>query len=337
MYTVKNTTMKLCVLIVIAANYVMGHTWLLNPTPRHDNLCIPVFDNSNCCKPAPGGVLGATYQRGQIISTSWGRNNHVGGFIRYTIVPLSQSDNPGVFENDAAVFQYNCYAPQCVGSGGNFFAGDPGGTPFNANQCSMNLRIPDWLPDGQYTIQWRWHSGGDNYNTRNLGLLDFVSCHDFNIAGGPLGTKPGCPLFIGGDASDPTKNACEFFKGNDINTCTVERDCYSWYGKAPPKAITECPTNILPGGMISALNGVFEPGQPLPLYIGRSSTPITNPGTVEVDFSSIYAQIANANTTITVPSATTTYSYTATRTITQIVSGTSSPLVCKVRAKRRRN
>jgi hypothetical protein len=209
--------------ITLLSTSVMSHTWLLNPTSRYQSTCLPAYDNSNCCAQRPSSIS-TSYSRGQIVSTSWGRNNHVGGFIRYSIVPIDQSDTYGVFDDVSTVFQYNCYAPQCVGNGGGFFSGDPPGTPFNGIRCSMNIKIPDWLPDGTYTLQWRWHSGGDSFNIRNLGLVDYVACHDFNIRGGSQNTKPTCPLFIGGDASNPNTQSCEFFKSNDKNKYHVSLD-----------------------------------------------------------------------------------------------------------------
>jgi hypothetical protein len=218
----------------------LAHTYLLSPAARYQDLCQPTFDNSNCCAQKPN-TPAITYTRGQIVNTAWGRNNHIGGFIRFSIVPLANSDIPGIFDNDSTVFQYNCYAPNCIGHSNSFFTGDPNYS-YNGNRCTMNVKIPDWLPDGDYTFQWRWHSGGDSYNIRNLGLVDFVSCHDFSIRGGPLRPKPSCPLFVGGDASKPNLNACEFFKNVDINTCTDDKNCFGWFGKAPPKP--SC--NVLP-------------------------------------------------------------------------------------------
>lgn len=281
----------LLLLLLSILDIVTAHTYLLQPQSRYQGLCIPAVDlNTNCCAQKPNQVSN-TYRRGQIVKTEWGRNNHIGGFIRYSIVPLRQSDNLNIFNNDSNVFQYNCYAPQCIGDNNNFYAPDPPGTGYNQNKCSMNIKIPNWLPDGSYTIQWRWHSGGDNYNQRNLGLWDFIACHDFKIAGGPLFQKPQCPLFIGGDASNPNLNACEFFKDNTINTCTIEKGCFSWYAKAPPKTIMNCPTNILPGGMKNALNGIFLPGRSLPLYIGQTTQTHTNPGNQLINLNTINNQL----------------------------------------------
>jgi hypothetical protein len=271
----------------------LAHTYLLNPKSRYEGLCIPAVDlNTNCCANKPN-IVTTTYRRGQIVRTEWGRNNHIGGFIRYSIVPLSLSDNYNIFNNDSNVFQYNCYAPQCIGINNNFYTQDPYGAGYNDNKCSMNIKIPEWLPDGQYTIQWRWHSGGDSHNQRHLGLRDFISCHDFRISGGTLKQKPQCPLFIGGDASNPNLNACEFFKDNSIDTCIKEKDCFSWYAKAPPKTIMQCPTNILPGGMTNALKGVFLPGQKLPLYVGPTTQTNKNPGNIYINLNTIRQQLRN--------------------------------------------
>ena len=306
-----------------------AHTWMLTPTSRYDNLCMPPVDKSNCCKPQPSfESINTKYERGKIIETTWGRNNHVGGFIRYSIVPLSISDNNGVFDLLSSIFQYNCYAPQCLGDGNNFFNGDPVGTPFNGIKCRMNVKLPDWLPDGYYTMQWRWHSGGDSRNQDALGLTDWVACHDFRIEGGPLNSQPQCPLFIGGDAEDPSKNACEFLKDNVINTCISDTDCYGWYGKAPPKVIMQCPSNILPGGVRSALNGVFQTGQALDLYVGPSNRKEPKPNNVPaIDFASIRAQYDGSPITSSVSirtQPTTLPSSVSTRTVTRILYRTKT-------------
>ena len=275
--------------------FASSHTYLLTPPPRINELCSPLWTTSNCCADKPTDVRRlVTYTRGQLVLATWGRNNHIGGFIRFSIVPLALSDSPDAF-NEQSIFQYNCYAPNCVGRDNNFFGPDPPGTPFNGIPCSMYVKIPTWLPAGYYTIQWRWQSGGDNYNTRNLGLLDWKSCHDFRIQGGSMTSKPQCPLFIGGDRNAPNLNACEFFKSNDINTCTAERNCFGWYAKAPPKPILQCPTNILPGGMVNALQQRFETGRELPLYIGISNNTNQNPGGYTINLNVFRAQQSTTN------------------------------------------
>lgn len=310
--------------LIGSLSVVHSHTYLLRPTSRYRDLCMPALGgNGNCCasKPSSSSVT-TTYQRGQSVRTEWGRNNHLGGFIQYAIVPLADSDRPGIFERPENVFVYHCYAssPNCVGAGGNFFAGDPGGTGYNGIHCYMNIPIPDHLPDGHYTFRWRWFAGGDSYDIRDWGLVDFVGCHDFRISGGPLNQKPSCPLFIGGDAADWTKNACEFFKSNDINACTNDRNCVGWFAKAAPKQIMQCPSNILPGGAQAALAGNFTPGTALPLYVGDTEHPLRKPDRAPaVNLDAIRAQY-------TAPSSSSTSSLPSTSSTTRSSSATSTTI-----------
>jgi hypothetical protein len=229
--------------------------------------------NSNCCAAKPGSV-DITYQRGQIVKTSLGRNNHIGGFVQFSIVKLEDSDIPDIFNKDENIFQYNCYATDCYGANNNPFNGDPAGTPFNGVKCNVNIQIPKWLDDGTYSLQWRWNSGGDSFGIKNLGLIDFVTCHDFKINGGPKASKPSCPLFIGGDVAGPNLNACEYFKAPVINACTNDHDCFSWFAKGVPQKIADCPNNIIT--YKDSQNGNFN-GKPLPLYIGQTTHQNPNP------------------------------------------------------------
>lgn len=265
---------KILIFLTLLINSANSHTYLLTPQSRLQDLCMPAKSgNSNCCASKPNSVS-TTYQRGQIIKTNWGRNNHLASFIRYSIVKLSESDTPDIFNKEENVFQYNCYMTDCYGTNNNPWVGDPSGTPFNGIKCNVNIQIPKWLDDGDYTIQWRWFSGGDSFGIHNLGLIDFVSCHDFKIQGGPKSNKPNCPLFIGGDVANPNLNTCEYFKDNVINTCVDDHNCYSWYYRAPPQKIIDCPDNIIT--LKDSINGNFI-GKKLPLFIGSTTNPNPNP------------------------------------------------------------
>jgi hypothetical protein len=253
-------------IMIMAMAHVNAHTWMLSPEPRYADTCIPIYDSNTCCADAPTDTSTLpVYERGQHVNSEWGRNNHIGGFIRYSILPIG-SDTSG-FDSIHATFQYACFSSDCVGYDGSIYSWD-GSYDMNAVKCSTTIIIPVWLEDGAYTIQWRWHSGGDSYDIRNLGLVDFTSCHDFVVRGGAVADKPRCPLFVGGDADTPELNTCEFFKSNGVNACTDVRDCFGWFAKSPPKEILECPTNVLGGGR---------------LVIGESGTPITNPETSNVN------------------------------------------------------
>ena len=268
----KHSTMLKVLCINLLLTYINAHTWLLKPQPRLDELVMPAKGGSTCGRGKPANAV-TTYRRGDIITLSWGKNNHNSGHIRVYVVPLSQSDDYGSYNKDSLV-QTNCYMPDCVGANNSPFNGDPSGTPFNGLLCNINFQVPQWLSDGDYTLRWLWSSGGDSFGLINLGLVDFASCHDFKIYGGGNAPKPSCPLFIGGDSADSTKNTCEFIKNNVINTCTDDRDCFSWYYKSPPDEIINCPSNII--SLAQSKSRDFR-GSRLPLYVGPTSNPKKNP------------------------------------------------------------
>ena len=71
-----------------------------------------------------------TYERGTEIPTAWWRNNHVGGFIRYSIVrdhfmpsqsplirsikvPIDQSDSQDAFDSAENMLSYECNQVGC--------------------------------------------------------------------------------------------------------------------------------------------------------------------------------------------------------------------------------
>lgn len=259
--------------VLLLLNYVNGHTWMLNPQPRLGDLVMPAKGGSACGKNNPVSTV-ATYKRGDVIQVSWGRNNHNSGYIRLYVVPLLSSDDMSKY-NAGSLAQVGCYMSDCVGANNDPFAGDPSGTVFNGLLCNLNFQIPLYLSDGDYTLRWLWSSGGDSFGIKNLGLIDFASCHDFSVFGGVgPSAKPLCPLFVGGDSANPSLNTCEYFKDNVINTCTDDRNCFSWHYKSPPDEIIKCPSNIIT--LDQSKKKDFR-GSSLKLHIGISDIKISNP------------------------------------------------------------
>ena len=275
------------ILFALLLTCINAHTWMLKPRPRLDDLVMPAKGGSACGRNKPSSTS-STYKRGDIIQVSWGRNNHNSGYVRLYVVPLSSSDDNGKYNKDTLV-QVGCYMPDCVGANNDPFAGDPSGTVFNTLLCNTNFQVPTYLSNGDYTLRWLWSSGGDSFGIKNLGLVDFASCHDFTVSGGSGPTsKPQCPLFVGGDTANPSLNTCEFFKDNTINTCVDDRSCFSWHYKAPPDEIIKCPTNVIT--LAQSKNKDFN-GSPLKLHVGVSDIKIPNPDPSKV------ARIPNLSST----------------------------------------
>src|SRR5262245_55464815 len=76
-----------------ALPHVRGHTYLVEPKtsrPQKDT-CSPEYGDEACCRPPPDGQ-GPTHGRGDKLKTAWGRNNHWGGYIRWTMLKTDELD-----------------------------------------------------------------------------------------------------------------------------------------------------------------------------------------------------------------------------------------------------
>lgn len=284
---------------------VYAHSRLFLPNPVTNELCMPIYSNSQCCRNGQYDIknIQNIWKRGDVINVEYPRNNHIGGFIRWSIV---EHGNDILLDKSENVFQYNCAMTTCNGFNDNSFASDPNWEIDNGNMCKSIIKIPEYLNDGYYTIQFRIHSHGDSYNIRNLGLMDFVSCIDLEIRGGQLKQKSQCPLFIYGDVVNTNKISCEFFKDVKINTCINYRTCYGWFARAPPKDIIECSSNIIDGGLLNALQRKFTNNVTKELNFEETSHPLKNPNPVlSVDLEKIKSYSLKISTT-TIPVSTTT-------------------------------
>lgn len=67
------------------------------------------------CPGNPTSIL-ETYQRNQEVNVAWARNNHQGGFVRFSIVPQQLSDNFKAFEKKKSIIQYSCWETTCKGA-----------------------------------------------------------------------------------------------------------------------------------------------------------------------------------------------------------------------------
>ncbi|ORZ34565.1 hypothetical protein BCR44DRAFT_98492, partial [Catenaria anguillulae PL171] len=180
---------------------VHAHSRLLSPPTRfggfcarRDEVCPPCgFRDKDHAKPE-----NTVYARGQQVPMVWPRNNHAGGFVSFSIVPF---DWKQTFEEfDANIVQFNCNESGCrSGYPEDLYGEDPKWMGENENKCSAPLEIPDYLPDGQYSVKWQWFAVGNWFGDYNRGHTDYYGCHDFTIRGGrPYNpaSRPACPRFI---------------------------------------------------------------------------------------------------------------------------------------------
>jgi len=100
----------------------------------------------------PAIVIG----RGASLPVVWGRNNHEGGFIRWSIVGVA--DQWKWDAHRAAAFHWNCFSAgrfNCGSGDGKACADD------SRNEAFRDvLRVPAIYPDGDYVLSWvRWREG----------------------------------------------------------------------------------------------------------------------------------------------------------------------------------
>ena len=167
------------------ATIVSAHSYLTQPTARTGANINSGPSAGNCGKKKSEASKFETLKRGTPITTKWPRNNHSGGFMRYSIVSFENSDVEGIFDDPRHVFHYECAEKVCKsGYAGNPTGGDNMNSVPNANICTGDMTIPDWVPDGKYTIQAVWYGTGHSNGDAFSGQYQYVSCVDAEVAGG---------------------------------------------------------------------------------------------------------------------------------------------------------
>lgn len=211
------------------------------------------------------------YRRGQVVSMVWTRNNHVGGFVRFTLVP--EKDRMNATAHALFSFRHACFEA-------------------DGHQCTLDtskerrcgtdkilyradVQIPTIFPDGKYVLGWSWYgglAGGKSY------FSDYRSCSNVQISGGPL-TDSYKPVFKpgkrvpGNNPKNPTCNSSV----NRIGVCAKE-PCLNIQGRRMKPAAFGNGNNAspilgawLPGGKSSSTP---KPKTPMP---SPTSTPTPYP------------------------------------------------------------
>jgi len=198
---------------MVAVMEVSSHSYLTNPRPRSDfsggcrvghptNLEQFTFNCPGPCENmgAIDNSVTATWQRGQTVEVRWSKNNHRGGFVRWTIVRKEDMMNRQSHADLA--FAYSCWDSQQVGCQNDFECG----TDQQKVAFKEFIRVPPIYPDGEYILGWAWFGGDGD-------LADYHSCANIRIQGGPLE-----------NAYTPVTARCDS-KTDTVGDCAVE-PCY---------------------------------------------------------------------------------------------------------------
>lgn len=115
------------------------------------------------------------YSRGQLVDMVWTRNNHVGGFVRFSLVPNGMRMNRQAHSELA--FRYSCFE-----SGSHTCdIEEKQGCGTDTLLYQAKVEIPKCYPDGDYVLSWAWF-GGLSMGSSLFG--DYYSCSFVQIQGG---------------------------------------------------------------------------------------------------------------------------------------------------------
>ncbi|TMW67417.1 hypothetical protein Poli38472_011037 [Pythium oligandrum] len=205
-------------LAAISVSHVDAHSYMIVPPPRDFEYHIDAEGKLGCPRDKVNRVT--EYKAGETIEVRHWRNNHIGGFIRYAIVPRGKESKENFDKN---TFHYACReaGPECVPkqNPNDMFATDSSGD--NTIRCGDKITLPDWLPAGDYVIQWTWFGVGVSFGQRGLAEPQFRSCHDIKLTtSGSKSGPPKCPTFTGGDRMSKVQkkgnDVCLYYHDNDI-------------------------------------------------------------------------------------------------------------------------
>lgn len=130
----------------------------------------------------------------------WTKNNHNGGFIRLSLIPITQMFDALSFRKLA--FYYGCFEQGVFAcrekneTSKCSKCSDCGSDPFIAFR--RTIQVPTIVPDGTYVLGFIWYGGLDF--TRQRGKFpDYTSCSFVKIEGGTPISKSYKPIFEPGD------------------------------------------------------------------------------------------------------------------------------------------
>ncbi|CAN8072702.1 unnamed protein product [Agarophyton chilense] len=176
----------------------------------------------NCPGPCPNYNIGADadpsnptviFQRGGYHRVVWTRNNHEGGFVRWTMVPLNKKDSK--LWHSKMAFHYNCWSAGRFSCNDFDFHRDCNYDRQNEAYAKM-LYIPPVFPDGDYVLGWTWYGGGVGFG--HFG--DYYDCAYVRVSGGEPVQESYVPEFVSGGGSS-YDDGCEATV-DDLGICWRE-------------------------------------------------------------------------------------------------------------------
>ena len=165
---------------------VETHTSIIHPPPISYFTTCRVGNNRNCPGPCPNQLLRKdktmkTVRRGSTLYVITRKNNHFGGFIRWSIVKVKDMWKKD--KHTRGAFFYTCHdvrLSSCNYANKAWCKGD------KKNQYyTQKVFIPSVFPDGDYVLSMVWYGG--LFSTKDSGNFgDYYDCMYIKIRGGPL-------------------------------------------------------------------------------------------------------------------------------------------------------
>lgn len=180
--------------VTIFMGPVSCHQHMTKPTPISYMFACRIGDKINCPGPCPNRLFrpgqkgtkpSTTVRRGDLLPVHIAKNNHAGGFNRWSLVRVEDINNRIAHEKGA--FLWSC--------------ADSNVTHCNQNNRKRNcrvdknnefykkrIRIPTIYPDGNYVLGWAWYGGANRFAEKGA-FGDYYDCAYLRIEGGTNETK----------------------------------------------------------------------------------------------------------------------------------------------------
>ncbi|GAB0494656.1 hypothetical protein MMPV_005952 [Pyropia vietnamensis] len=159
---------------------VAAHSSLIIPKERtYETACrvggMRSTSMSNCTGPCPTRKLRENYtimrlRRGRRFPIVYYRNNHKGGFLRLSLVPVDQAMNHTAHRVNA--FRTSCWSHGRVWCGRGVCGNDR-----KRSRYKQMITVPPVFPDGEYVLGFVWYGGGYQQG-------DYYSCARVRVHGG---------------------------------------------------------------------------------------------------------------------------------------------------------
>lgn len=203
MEVVQSRRIKSIILLLLNVQLItvsIGHNWLLEPYAYNTNWRTETCQGSECKNACPEMLEpqkmfnepeapAAIWRRGQTVRMCYARNNHHGGFARFSLVPVNVMNSREwhekftLFHTCFGAGEQRCRKTKNIKRLQDLSVDPPCGTDKGNVAYCRYFTIPDIFPDGNYVLGHVWY-GGTNFKKEVGQFADYYSCSFITIKGG---------------------------------------------------------------------------------------------------------------------------------------------------------